>query len=109
MSLSANSQIDASDFNNLVTLVKNECARRHYNNALSAPNISTKYSGDKITYSDISALLSSLCGLDAFPNTLDTSVYIASNISEQYVSLKNFQYNGIKPLSPVTTTVNTAQ
>ena len=60
MSLSADNQIDASDFNNLVTLVKNECARRHYKNALSAPNISTKYSGDKITYSDITGRVDSI-------------------------------------------------
>ena len=109
MGLSVNNIIDDTDFNNLVTAVKNECNRRHYTNPLTAPNIGTKSAGSSITYSDINALLASLCRLKAFPGSLDTSTYINSySNTSQPVTLKNFQYNIIKALNAVSTTVSTA-
>ena len=108
MGLTVNEIISSADFNSLVTAVKNECNRRHYNSALTAPSVGTKSSGDSITYSEVNALLASICGLDAFPGTLDSNTYIASNNAEQYVTLKNFQYDIIKALNAVSTTINTA-
>lgn len=108
MGLTVNNIISNDDFNNLVSAVKAECNRRHYTDALIAPNIPTKNDGDSITYSEVNTLLSSICGLDAFPSYLDTGVYIATNNSEQYVTLKNFQYNIIKALDAVSSTISTA-
>ena len=82
MGLTVNNIINNDDFNNLVSAVKTECNRRHHVDALIAPNIPTKNDEDLITYSEVNALLSSICGLDAFPDYLDTEVYIATNNSE---------------------------